>query len=56
VTFDIATADGTATAGSDYTAKTLTAQTILAGNSTYTFDVLVNGDTDYEPDETFMSM
>ena len=29
----------------DYTAKSLTGQTISAGNSTYTFDVLVNGDT-----------
>ena len=53
VTFDIATADGTATAGSDYTAKSLTGQTIPAGSSTYTFGVLVNGDTTPEPDETF---
>ncbi len=53
VTFDIATADGTATSGSDYTAKSLTGQTIPAGSSTYTFDVLVNGDTTPEPDETF---
>ena len=53
VTFDIATADGTATALSDYTAKSLTSQTIPAGSSTYTFDVLVNGDTSPETDETF---
>jgi uncharacterized repeat protein (TIGR01451 family) len=53
VTFDIATADGTATAGTDYTAKSLTSQTIPAGSSTYTFDVLVNGDTTPETDETF---
>src|SRR5436853_1816698 len=53
VTFDIATADGTATQPSDYTAKTLTSQTIPAGSSTYTFDVLVNGDTTPEGDETF---
>ncbi|MCA9734354.1 MAG: T9SS type A sorting domain-containing protein [Deferribacteres bacterium] len=56
VTFDIATADGTtnpATAASDYTAKSLTGQTIPSGNSTYTFSVLVNGDTDIEADETF---
>ncbi len=53
VTFDIATANGTATAGSDYVAKSLTAQTIAAGNSTYTFDVFVNGDTTPELDETF---
>ncbi len=53
VTFDIATANGTATAGSDYTAKSLTGQMIPAGSSTYTFDVLVNGDTTPETDETF---
>jgi predicted extracellular nuclease len=44
VTFDIATADGTATAGSDYVAKSLAAQTIDEGNSTFTFDVTVNND------------
>jgi uncharacterized repeat protein (TIGR01451 family) len=54
VTFDIATANGTATAPSDYTAKSLTGQTIPAGSSTYTFDVLVNGDTTPETDETFL--
>ncbi|MGZ4779152.1 MAG: Calx-beta domain-containing protein, partial [Thermoanaerobaculia bacterium] len=54
VTFDIATADGTATSASgDYTQKSLTGQTIASGNSTYTFDVLVNGDTTTEPNETF---
>jgi len=53
VSFDIATADGTATAPSDYTSKSLTAQTIPEGSSTYTFDVLVNGDTATEPNETF---
>ncbi|HEV7517495.1 MAG TPA: Calx-beta domain-containing protein, partial [Thermoanaerobaculia bacterium] len=53
VTFDIATADGTATAPSDYTAKSLNGQTIPAGSSTYTFDVLANGDTTPEGDETF---
>lgn len=53
VTFDIATANGTATAGSDYTAATLTAQTIPAGSSTYTFNVNVNGDTMGEQNETF---
>ena len=45
MTFDIATADGTATAPSDYIAQSLTSQTIPAGSSTYTFDVTVNGDT-----------
>lgn len=53
VTFDIATADNTAVSPSDFTAKSLTGQTIPEGNSTYTFDVLVNGDPTNEPDETF---
>jgi len=53
VTFDIATADGTATAGSDYVAKSLSGQTITAGNTSYTFDVTVNGDYANEPSETF---
>jgi hypothetical protein len=53
VTFDIATADGTATQPSDYTTKSLLAQTIPAGSSTYAFDVLVNGDGPVEANETF---
>src|SRR5436305_354094 len=53
VTFDIATADGTATQPSDYTQQTLTAQTTPAGSSTYSFTVLVNGDTTPETNETF---
>ena len=53
VTFDIATANGTATAGSDYVARSLTGQTIPAGSSSYTFDVTVNTDTNVEPNETF---
>jgi predicted extracellular nuclease len=54
VSFDIATADGTATsADSDYVPKSLTAQTIAAGNTSYTFDVVVNGDSTIEADETF---
>src|SRR5262249_52809503 len=53
VTFDIATADGAANAGSDYIAKTLTSQTIASGQQTYNFDVTVNGDTNVESDETF---
>jgi len=53
VSFDIATADGTASAGSDYTAASLTAQTIPAGATSYAFTVTVNGDTTTEPDETF---
>jgi len=53
VTFDIATADGTATAPSDYTARSLTGQVIPVGSSTYSFTVMVNGDSTFEPDETF---
>ncbi|MEA3008532.1 MAG: uncharacterized protein QOJ91_224 [Sphingomonadales bacterium] len=54
VTFDIATADGSATtADGDYVGRTLTGQTIAAGLTSYTFDVTVNGDTAVEPDETF---
>lgn len=54
VTFDIATADGTATiADNDFVQKSLTGQTIPAGSASYTFDVSVNGDTTVEPDETF---
>ena len=53
VTFDIATANGSATAGVDYVTSSLTGQTIPAGSSTYTFTVQVNGDTANEPSETF---
>ena len=60
VTFDIATADGTAqddvpaTEDNDYVANSLTGQTIPAGSTgPYTFDVTVNHDTATEPNETF---
>ncbi|WP_019866778.1 ExeM/NucH family extracellular endonuclease [Methylovulum miyakonense] len=53
VTFTIATADGTATAGSDYASQSLSSQTIAAGASSYTFTVAVNGDTAVEPNEAF---
>ena len=53
VSFDITTADDTATEPADYAAQSLTSQTIPAGNSTYTFTVTVNGDTTVETDETF---
>ena len=52
VTFTASTVDGTATAGSDYTALSQTL-TIAAGATTATFTVAVNGDTMVEPDETF---
>jgi predicted extracellular nuclease len=55
VTFDIATADDTATvADNDYVANSLTGQTIPAGESSYGFSVTVNGDTVVEPNETFL--
>lgn len=53
VTFDIATADDSATAPGDYTARSLAGQAIAQGSSTYTFSVSVNGDTTTEPDESF---
>ncbi|HEV7475948.1 MAG TPA: lamin tail domain-containing protein, partial [Pyrinomonadaceae bacterium] len=54
ITFDIATQDNTATtANSDYVAKTLTHQLIPAGQQSYTFTVVVNGDVTVENDETF---
>nr|MCU0756942.1 hypothetical protein [Xanthomonadales bacterium] len=53
VSFDIATSNGTATAGSDYQSRSLTGQSIAAGSSSYTFSVQVNGDRIQESNETF---
>jgi uncharacterized protein len=60
VTFDIATADGTAqddnpgTEDDDYVAQSLTGQSIPMGSTgPYNFSVTVNRDTDTEPNETF---
>ncbi|MBL8189385.1 MAG: HYR domain-containing protein [Acidobacteria bacterium] len=60
VTFDIATADGTAqddnpaTEDNDYVAQSLPGQTIPAGSTgPYNFNVTVNRDTTPEPNETF---
>jgi uncharacterized protein len=60
VTFDIATADGTAqddnppTEDNDYVAQSLSAQSIPMGSSgPYDFNVTVNTDTTDEPNETF---
>ncbi|MGB8982551.1 MAG: Ig-like domain repeat protein, partial [Anaerolineales bacterium] len=54
VTFDIATADNSATtADGDYMPSSLAGQTIPAGSSTYTFNVPVNGDLQVESDESF---
>ena len=52
VTVDWATSDGTATAGSDYTAGSGTL-TFAAGETYKTFDVAVTGDTVDEADETY---
>lgn len=54
VSFDIATSDGTATAGEDYVARALTGQVIAQGDDSYTFAVTVNGDTDPEADESLV--
>jgi predicted extracellular nuclease len=54
VTFDIATADRSATAGSDYVAASVTGATIPAGATTYAFAVEIDCDTAPEPDETFL--
>jgi len=54
VTFDISTADGSATAAdNDYVATSLTGQTIAAGDTTFNFSATVNGDTATEPGEQF---
>ena len=53
VTVDYATADGTATAGSDYQAATGTL-TFAPGETSKTITVLVNGDRLAEPNETFV--
>jgi hypothetical protein len=50
-TFDWATADATATAGTDYVAGSGTL-TIPAGTTSGTVSVVVNGDVAYEPNET----
>ena len=54
VTFDIATIDGTATSGDgDYFARAESGVSVPAGTLTYSFPVLVSGDTKIEPTETF---
>ena len=53
--FDLtyATADGTATAGSDYVAQPTGTVSFAAGDLTKTISVTINGDATVEPDETF---
>jgi Ca2+-binding RTX toxin-like protein len=52
ITVNYATANGTATAGSDYVANSGTL-TFAAGQTSQQITVLANGDTTVEPDETF---
>jgi N-acetylneuraminic acid mutarotase len=55
VTFDIATTGaGSAGVGTDYVARSLTGQTIAAGNLSQTFAVTINGDTAIEANENFV--
>lgn len=53
ITVSYATADGTALAGSDYTASTGTA-TLFPGETSKTLSIAVNGDLTFEPDKTFI--
>jgi len=53
VSYDIATVDGTAVAGSDYIGRSLTGQVIPTGASSATFTVAINGDTAVEANESF---
>ncbi|BAF99921.1 Calx-beta domain-containing protein [Microcystis aeruginosa] len=53
ITVNYATADDTATAGSDYTATTGTL-TFTPGQTSQDIIISVNGDTAIEPDETFL--
>ncbi|HAP60708.1 MAG TPA: hypothetical protein DCR93_14825, partial [Cytophagales bacterium] len=52
ITVDVATVDGTATAGEDFVALSTTV-TFNAGEDEQTVDVTINGDTDVELDEAF---
>lgn len=54
VTVRYATSDGTATAGSDFTALADTRIHFSPGDTVKTVSVLVNGDTAVEADETFL--
>ena len=53
VTYNIATSNGTATAGTDYVAKSLTGRFVDAGRTAQVFEVQVNGDATSEGNETF---
>lgn len=49
----LSTANGSATAGTDYSAATNAPWSIPAGSTSTTVTVAVTGDTSFEPDETF---
>ena len=53
MTVNYATADDTASAGTDYVAQTGTLS-FTAGQTSKTISVIVNGDTTVEPTETFL--
>lgn len=53
VKFNVATSNATATAGSDYVAKSLVGQAIPAGATSLAFKVTINGDRVFESNETF---
>jgi PKD repeat protein len=53
VKYNIATSDGTALAGSDYTAKSTTGVSMATGSTSKNFTVSIKGDTVPEPDESF---
>ena len=54
VTFNLATANSTAAAGSDYIALALSGQSIPAGSTLKVFNVTINGDIVREVNETFV--
>jgi CSLREA domain-containing protein len=53
VTVDFATANGTASAPSDYIAIPLTTLTFNPGDTTKTISVIISGDQSFEPNEAF---
>jgi serine/threonine-protein kinase len=54
VVFDVATANGSATAGSDYVALAQSGRSIAAGATSASVVVTINGDTAVEGNETFL--
>ncbi|MCX7041842.1 MAG: FG-GAP-like repeat-containing protein [Gammaproteobacteria bacterium] len=53
ITFDIATSNGAASAGSDYVARSQTNRFLDAGRTRLVFEVTINGDSSPEPNENF---